>query len=251
MLNFDRIADKFEKDQQRENKDQQRENKDQQRENNSGKQIQAVKKAVKKKSKSSFYVLLLGFAVLIVGGTIYHFWPAIKETEATTTKTTVVTHNGITLTGIFYSENDPDPIAMINGDIAHEGDIIKGVEVLKIHKDKVELQKDGRKWSQSLTGARETAGSNLPVLLELGSQKCPTCRQMTPILNELRDEFSVKFQIKYIDVWQDREAGAKYGVKAIPTQIFLDSMGREVFRHVGFYSKKDILTTWENIGVKL
>jgi thioredoxin 1 len=243
MLNFDRIADKFEKDQQRENKDQQREN-------NSGKQIQPVKKAVKKKSKSSFYVLLLGFAVLIVGGLVYHFWPAIKETAAST-KTSVVSRNGISLTGIFYSENDPDPIAMINGDIAHEGDIIKGVKVLKIHRDKVEFEKDGRKWSLTLTGAEETIGSNLPVLLELGSQKCPPCRQMTPILNELRDEYSGKFQIKYIDVWQDREAGAKYRVKAIPTQIFLDSKGREVFRHVGFYSKRDILMTWKNIGIKL
>ncbi|NIP22555.1 MAG: thioredoxin fold domain-containing protein [Phycisphaerae bacterium] len=243
MLNFDRIADKIEKDQQRENKVQQREN-------NSGKQIQAVKKAVKKKSKSSFYVLLLGFAVLIVGGIVYHFWPAIKETAATT-KTTVASRNGISLTGIFYSENDPDPIAMINGDIAHEGDIIKGVKVLKIHRDKVEFEKDGRKWSLSLTGVEETTGSNLPVLLELGSQKCPPCRRMTPILNELRDEYSRKFQIKYIDVWQDREAGAKYRVKAIPTQIFLDSKGREVFRHVGFYSKRDILMTWKNIGIKL
>ncbi|MHC4691768.1 MAG: thioredoxin domain-containing protein [Planctomycetota bacterium] len=244
MLNFDRIADKFEKDQQRENKDQQREN-------NSGKQIQPVKKAVKKKSKSSFYVLLLGFAVLIIGGLVYHFWPAIKDAAAKTTKTTVVSRNGISLTGIFYSENDADPIAMINGDIAHEGDIIKGVKVLKIHRDKVEFEKDGRKWSLSLTGAEETIGSNLPVLLELGSQKCPPCRRMTPILNELRDEYSGKFQIKYIDVWQDREAGAKYRVKAIPTQIFLDSKGREVFRHVGFYSKRDILMTWKNIGIKL
>jgi thioredoxin 1 len=236
MLNFDRIADKFDEEKPREN--------------NGGKQIQTVKKAVKKNHKSSFYVLLLGFAVLIVGGIVYHFWPAIKETAATT-KTIVVTKNGVSLTGIFYTENDPDPIAMINGNIAHEGDIIKGVKVLKIHKDKVEFEKDGQKWSQTMSAAGETTGPKLPVLLELGSHKCPPCRRMTPILNELRDEYSGKFQIKYIDVWQDREAGARYGVRAIPTQIFFDSKGREVFRHVGFYSKRDILTTWKNIGIKL
>jgi thioredoxin 1 len=102
-----------------------------------------------------------------------------------------------------------------------------------------------------MSAAGETTGPKLPVLLELGSHKCPPCRRMTPILNELRDEYSGKFQIKYIDVWQDREAGARYGVRAIPTQIFFDSKGREVFRHVGFYSKRDILTTWKNIGIKL
>lgn len=233
MLNFHRIEDKFDKNKSRENIS----------------EIQTH--VVRKNNKSSFYVLLLGFAVLIVGGIVYHFWPAIKDTLATTTKTTVVAKNGVSLSGIFYSDDDPDPIAMINGYIAHEEDIINGVKVLKIHKDKVEFEKDGQKWSLTISAAGETAGSNLPVLLELGSHKCPPCRQMTPILNELRDEYSDKFQIKYIDVWQDREAGARYGVRAIPTQIFFDSKGREVFRHVGFYSKRDILTTWKNIGLKL
>ncbi|MHC4111893.1 MAG: thioredoxin domain-containing protein [Planctomycetota bacterium] len=232
MINFDRIADKFDKDQQREN--------------NSEIQIPAVKK----NNKSSLYVLLLGFAVVIVGGIVYHFWPAIKDAVATT-KNAVVAKNEVSLTGIFYTENDPDPIAMINGNIAHEEDMIGSVKVLKIHKDKVEFEKDGRRWSQTMPAAVKTTSSNLPVLLELGSHKCPPCRQMTPILNELRSECSAIFQIKYIDVWQDRAAGAKYGVRAIPTQIFFDSKGREVFRHVGFFSKRDILATWKKIGLKI
>jgi thioredoxin 1 len=232
MLNFDRFADKLEKDQPREN--------------NSEMQIHAVKK----NNKSSFHVFLLGFAVVIVAGIVYHFWPAIKGALATT-KAAVVANNEVSLTGIFYTENDPDPIAMINGYVAHEEDIIKGVKVLKIHKDKVEFEKDGRRWSQTMPAVVKTTSSNLPVLLELGSHKCPPCRQMTPILNELRSEYSGKFQIKYIDVWQDRAAGAKYGVRAIPTQIFFDSKGREVFRHVGFFPKRDILTTWKKIGIKL
>lgn len=232
MLNFDRIADKLDKDQQRAN--------------NSEIQIQAVKK----NNNSSFHVLLLGFAVVIVGGIVYHFWPAIKDAVATT-KTAVVADNEVSLTGIFYTENDPDPIAMINGYIAHEEDMIGSVKVLKIHKDKVEFEKDGRRWSQTMPAVVKTTSSNLPVLLELGSHKCPPCRQMTPILNELRSEYSGKFQIRYIDVWQDRAAGAKYGVRAIPTQIFFDSKGREVFRHVGFFPKRDILTTWRKIGIKL
>ena len=231
MLNFDRIADKYDKEQRRAN--------------NSEIQIQEVKK----NNKCSLRVLLLGFAILIVAGIVYHFWPTIKGAWATTA--TAVFNNDVSLTGIFYTENDPDPMAMINGKMAHEEDVIDGVRVLKIHKDKVELEKDGRRWSQTMPAAGETTGSNLPVLLELGSHKCPPCRRMTPILNELRSEYSGKFQIKYIDVWQDRAAGAKYGVRAIPTQIFFDSKGREVFRHVGFYSKRDILTTWNKIGIKL
>jgi len=56
---------------------------------------------------------------------------------------------------------------------------------------------------------------------------------MMPILNELRDEYAGKFQIRYIDVWKDRAAGAKYGIRAIPAHIFFDNKGREVYRHDG------------------
>jgi thioredoxin 1 len=230
MLNFDRIADKFDEDQQQANIS------------------EMQRQVVKKKNKSSLHVLMLGFAVVIVSGIVYHFWPTIKSVFATTAS--AVLNEDVSLTGIFYSEDDPDPIAIVNGKMAHEEDVIDGVRVFKIHKDKVEFEKDGRRWSQTMPAAGETTGSNLPVLLELGSHKCPPCRRMTPILNELRSEYSGKFQINYIDVWQDRAAGTKYGVRAIPTQIFFDSKGREVFRHVGFFPKKDILTTWRKIGIK-
>lgn len=231
MLNFDRIADKYDEDHPRENSS----------------EIQ--RQAVKKNNKCSLRVLFLGLAILVESGIVYHFWPAIKGALATTTA--AVFNNDVSLTGIFYSEDDPDPMAMVNGKTAHEEDVIDGVRVLKIHKDKVEFERDGRKWSQSIPAAEESVPSNLPVLLELGSPKCSPCRRMTPILNELRAEYPGKFQIKYIDVWQDRATGTKYGVRAIPTQIFFDRKGREVFRHVGFYSKREILATWNKLGVKL
>ena len=232
MLNFDRIEKKYNQGEKPENK------------------INVQEHTVKQNNKCLPYALLLGFAVMIVVGVAYHFWPTIKGLPAMT-KAAVALNKDVSLTGIFYTKDDPDPMAIVNGKIVHEEDVIDGVRVLKIHKDKVEFERDGRTWSQSMPTAEEKAGSRLPVLLELGSHKCPPCRQMTPILNELRTEYARKFEIRYIDVWKDRAAGAKYGVRAIPTQIFFDSKGREVFRHVGFYPKKDILATWKKIGIKL
>ena len=203
----------------------------------------------KKNNNSSLYVLLLGTAVVIVAGAAYHFWPTIKGLPALT-KAAVVSNKNVSLTGIFYTENNP--AAVVNGKIVHEDDVIGDVRVLKIHKHKVEFESSGRRWSQSMPAAEEgVVGSGLPVLLELGSQGCPPCRQMMPILNKLKAEYAGKFQIRYIDVWKDRAAGTKYGVRAIPTQIFFDRNGKELFRHVGFYSRKDIPTTWKKLGVKL
>ena len=97
----------------------------------------------------------------------------------------------------------------------------------------------------------EGVSSGLPSLLVLGSPGCPACRKMTPILKELRAKYAGKFQIRNIDVWKNEAAGEKYGVGKIPTQIFFDKNNKELFRHVGFFSKKDIVKTWKRLGVRL
>ncbi|MHC4462408.1 MAG: thioredoxin family protein [Planctomycetota bacterium] len=205
--------------------------------------------AEKKNNNSYLYALLLAFAVVIVAGAAYYFWPVIKGLPVIT-KAAGVFNNDVSLTGIFYTERKP--AAVVNGKIVHEGDVIDGVRVLKILKHKVEFESSDRRWTQSMPAAEEgVVGSSLPVLLELGSQGCPPCRRMTPILNQLKTEYAGKFEIRYIDVWANRAAGTKYGVRKIPTQIFFDKNGKELFRHVGFYSKKDILNTWKRLGIKL
>ena len=95
------------------------------------------------------------------------------------------------------------------------------------------------------------SNSPLPMLLELGADKCVPCRMMMPILRELKTEYAGALKVKFIDVWKNPESGKEYGIRAIPTQIFYDSNGRELFRHVGFFSKKDILSKWKQLGVEL
>ena len=42
-----------------------------------------------------------------------------------------------------------------------------------------------------------------------------------------------------------------YGIEMIPTQIFYDANGKELFRHIGFFAKDDILAKWKELGVEL
>ncbi|MDD5011681.1 MAG: thioredoxin family protein, partial [Phycisphaerae bacterium] len=88
----------------------------------------------------------------------------------------------------------------------------------------------------------------LPRLLELGADKCIPCKMMKPILEELTQEYTGKLQVEFYDVWKDPAPGQKYGVRMIPTQIFLDPNGKELFRHEGFFSKEDILAAWKKFG---
>ncbi len=201
----------------------------------------------KKSSSSSSRIFLLGFVVIAAASLAYHFWPALKDAWPAA-KAAVLSSDDVSLTGIFFSEDNP--MAIVDGKIVHEGDMAGPVKVLEIHKDKVVFEDSGRTWTQTLPAAEEGVRSGLPVLLQLGSPGCPPCRQMTPILDELRADYAKKFQVRYIDVWKYPTDGQKYGVTKIPTQIFYDTQGRELYRHVGFLSKKEILATWKKLGIK-
>jgi len=91
----------------------------------------------------------------------------------------------------------------------------------------------------------------LPRLIELGAKSCVPCKMMAPLLEELRNEYKGKLQVEFIDVWEDRSAGGQYKIRVIPTQIFFDPSGKELFRHIGFMSKEDILSKWQELGFNL
>ena len=104
--------------------------------------------------------------------------------------------------------------------------------------------------SQSLAPAPE-APKQLPRLVDVGADKCIPCKQMAPILAALKKEYAGRFEVEFIDVWKNPSAGNKYGVRIIPTQIFYDADGKELFRHVGFFSREDIMGTWKTFGVNV
>jgi thioredoxin 1 len=95
-----------------------------------------------------------------------------------------------------------------------------------------------------------SAAASLPRLLELGSVKCVPCKMMAPILDELKETFAGQLHVDFIDVWQQEGAGESYGIRVIPTQIFFDAEGNELFRHEGFFAREDILTKWREMGYR-
>ncbi len=93
--------------------------------------------------------------------------------------------------------------------------------------------------------------NTLPKLVDLGAGKCIPCKMMFPVLDELKKEYAGKLEVQFIDVWVNPDAGKQYGVEVIPTQIFYDATGKELFRHIGFFAKGDILAKWKELGVDL
>ena len=91
----------------------------------------------------------------------------------------------------------------------------------------------------------------LPKLIDLGAGKCIPCKMMFPVLDDLKKEYASKLEVEFIDVWNNPDAGKQYGIEVIPTQIFYDATGKELFRHIGFFAKDDILAKWKELGVGL
>ena len=96
---------------------------------------------------------------------------------------------------------------------------------------------------------------NLPVkgmvtMIDLGAKKCIPCKMMAPIMEKMERKYEGKAAVVFIDVWEHREQAARFSIRAIPTQIFFNAVGEEVYRHVGFLAEKDIVSQLEKMGVK-
>jgi thioredoxin 1 len=90
--------------------------------------------------------------------------------------------------------------------------------------------------------------TNLPKLVDVGADKCIPCIKMAPILDQLKEDFAGRMVVKFVDVWKYKEEAAKYGVRMIPTQIFYAPDGQELYRHIGFYGRTEILAKWQELG---
>ena len=102
-------------------------------------------------------------------------------------------------------------------------------------------------WAQSKSDkpqAKDDAKATKPLVtfVELGSVNCIPCRQMQPVMKAVEEKYGKQVNVVFYDVWKDdqREYAEKYGIKVIPTQVFLDKEGKEFFRHEGFFPEAEI-----------
>ena len=93
---------------------------------------------------------------------------------------------------------------------------------------------------------------NSVTMVDLGAKTCVPCKLMAPILEELKEEYQGRAEIIFIDVWDKVNKGkAKvFKIMTIPTQIFYDKQGKEVYRHLGFMDKKAIIVQLEKLLAK-
>jgi thioredoxin 1 len=103
--------------------------------------------------------------------------------------------------------------------------------------------------------SKKTANEQGPLVtfVELGSVKCIPCRQMQPVMKAIEEKYKGQVKVVFYDVWQadQYEYAEKYGIRVIPTQVFLDKTGKEFFRHEGFLPESEIHQLLQKRGLKV
>jgi thioredoxin 1 len=87
-----------------------------------------------------------------------------------------------------------------------------------------------------------------PVLVDFGSNKCIPCRQLRPVLKDVAQEFSGKAQVLIIDVFQHQNVAREHRIQLIPTLVFFNAQGKEVFRRSGVWDKESIIRKLNEAG---
>ncbi len=88
--------------------------------------------------------------------------------------------------------------------------------------------------------------------IELGSVNCIPCKMMQPVMKNIETKYGEQVKVTFYDVWtqEQKPFAEKYGIRVIPTQVFLDENGKEFHRHEGFYPEAEIDKVLKGKGLK-
>ena len=82
--------------------------------------------------------------------------------------------------------------------------------------------------------------SDKPVLVDFWAPWCPPCRMLSPVIEQLHNEFEGKAVVAKIDVDNNQQVSLEYGIKSIPTLLIFKN-GEVVDKIVGLSPKEVIV----------
>lgn len=127
--------------------------------------------------------------------------------------------------------------------------IIAGIFIYK-NSTKVKSENIGNKTDKSENMVNIYSNEkNLPVFLEFGSTTCEPCKTMVPITASIEKKYEGKLVFKFINIYEDIKTSEQYKIRVVPTQIFLNSDGKLMYRHEGVMYEDEIINKLKEMGV--
>ena len=88
----------------------------------------------------------------------------------------------------------------------------------------------------------EVKEANVPILVDFWAEWCGPCKQISPILSELAEDYKEKLLIAKVNIDENPEVPSNYGIMSIPTLILFKN-GKSVSSQIGLVEKSS-LTKW-------
>ena len=82
--------------------------------------------------------------------------------------------------------------------------------------------------------------SDKPVLVDFWAPWCPPCRMLSPVIEQLHNEFEDKAVVAKVDIDNNQQVALEYGIKSIPTLLIFKN-GEVVDKIVGLSPKEVIV----------
>src|SRR6201995_3663588 len=88
--------------------------------------------------------------------------------------------------------------------------------------------------------------STTPVLVDFWAEWCGPCKMISPILDELADEYAGKVAVGKVNIDDQQNLATEYGVRAIPTLLLFHN-GEVAEQIVGLRSKRDLKASFDKL----
>ena len=88
--------------------------------------------------------------------------------------------------------------------------------------------------------------SDKPCLVDFWAEWCGPCRMVGPMVQEISREYGEKLKVGKLNVDQNSETAAKYGIMSIPSLLFFNG-GKVVDQVIGALPKKQLVEKVEKI----
>ena len=86
---------------------------------------------------------------------------------------------------------------------------------------------------------KEIIESDIPAMVDFWAEWCGPCKMVSPVVEELAKDYKDKIKIASMDVDQNRQTPARFGIRNIPTLIFFKG-GKVAQTIVGAQPKSSI-----------